>query len=95
MKRLILAGSLLLIFFVTMLSKSASSQDANNQFVRAWRAGMAGRGRSGWKNLARELCFSACARWKRFARAFEFSGRRMIVKSTRPEEHWRVAWEHY
>jgi Lipocalin-like domain len=26
-------------------------------------------------------------------RAFEFSGKQLIVKSTRPEEHWRVAWE--
>ena len=37
MKRLILAGFLLLILCVTMLSKSASSQDANNQLVGAWR----------------------------------------------------------
>ena len=28
-------------------------------------------------------------------RAFEFSGKQLIVKSTHPEEHWRVAWEHY
>jgi len=28
-------------------------------------------------------------------RAFEFSGKRLIVKSTRPDEHWRAAWEHY
>jgi Lipocalin-like domain len=27
--------------------------------------------------------------------AFEFSGKQLIVKSTHPEEHWRVAWEHY
>jgi len=32
---------------------------------------------------------------KDLPRAFEFSGRQMIVKSTRPEEHWRVVWEHY
>jgi len=25
-------------------------------------------------------------------RAYEFSGRRLMVKSTRPNEHWRVAW---
>ncbi|HKV77704.1 MAG TPA: lipocalin-like domain-containing protein [Candidatus Sulfotelmatobacter sp.] len=28
-------------------------------------------------------------------RAFEFSGKQLIVKSTRAEEHWRVAWDHY
>jgi hypothetical protein len=28
-------------------------------------------------------------------RAFELSGKQLIVKSTRPDEHWRVAWEHY
>ena len=28
-------------------------------------------------------------------RAYEFSGKQLIVKSTRPDEHWRVAWEHY
>jgi len=27
-------------------------------------------------------------------RAFEFSGSQLIVKSTHPEEHWRVGWEH-
>jgi len=32
---------------------------------------------------------------KDLARAFEFSGKQLIVKSTRPDEHWRVAWEHY
>ena len=26
-------------------------------------------------------------------RAFEFSGNQLIVKSTRPDEHWRVVWE--
>jgi hypothetical protein len=28
-------------------------------------------------------------------RAFEFSGKQLIVKSTRPDEQWRAAWEHY
>ncbi len=32
---------------------------------------------------------------KDLPRAFEFSGKELIVKSTRPDEHWRVAWEHY
>lgn len=32
---------------------------------------------------------------KDLPRAFEFSGEQLIVKSTYPEEHWRVAWEHY
>src|SRR5579862_1752268 len=32
---------------------------------------------------------------KDLPRAYEFSGKQLIVKSTRPEEHWRVAWEHY
>lgn len=27
-------------------------------------------------------------------RAFEFSGKQLLIKSTHPEEHWRVAWEH-
>jgi hypothetical protein len=31
---------------------------------------------------------------KDLPRAFEFSGKQLIVKSTRPDEHWRVAWEH-
>lgn len=30
---------------------------------------------------------------KDLARAYEFTGERLIVKSTRPDEHWRVAWE--
>jgi Lipocalin-like domain len=32
---------------------------------------------------------------KDLPRAFEFSGKQLIVKSTRPDEQWRVAWEHY
>jgi hypothetical protein len=32
---------------------------------------------------------------KNLPRAFEFSGKQLIVNSTRPDEHWRVAWEHY
>jgi hypothetical protein len=28
-------------------------------------------------------------------RAYEFSGKQLIVKSTRPDEHWRVCWERY
>ena len=32
---------------------------------------------------------------KDLTRAYEFSGKQLIVKSTRADEHWRVAWEHY
>jgi hypothetical protein len=32
---------------------------------------------------------------KDLPRAYEFSGNQLIVKSTRPDEHWRAAWEHY
>jgi Lipocalin-like domain len=32
---------------------------------------------------------------KDLPRSFEFAGKQLIVKSTRPEEHWRVAWERY
>ncbi len=32
---------------------------------------------------------------KDLPRSFEFSGKQLIVKSTRPDEHWRAAWEHY
>lgn len=28
-------------------------------------------------------------------RVYEFSGKRLIVKSPDPNERWRVAWEHY
>ena len=31
---------------------------------------------------------------KDLPRAYEFSGNQLIVKSTDPKEHWRVAWEH-
>lgn len=31
---------------------------------------------------------------KDLPRAFEFSGKQLVVKSAHPEEHWRVAWEH-
>jgi hypothetical protein len=32
---------------------------------------------------------------KDLTRVFEFSGKQLIVKSASPDEHWRVAWEHY
>lgn len=32
---------------------------------------------------------------KDLPRAYEFSGNQLIVKSTRADEHWRVAWERY
>lgn len=32
---------------------------------------------------------------KDLPRSFEFSGQQLIVKPTRPDEHWRVAWERY
>jgi len=32
---------------------------------------------------------------KDLPRAFEFSGKQLIVKSTRPDEHWKVVWERY
>ena len=31
---------------------------------------------------------------KDLPRAFELAGKQLIVKSTHPDEHWRVAWEH-
>ena len=32
---------------------------------------------------------------KDLPREFEFSDKQLIVKSSSPKEHWRVAWEHY
>ena len=32
---------------------------------------------------------------KELPRVYEFSGKQLIVKSSNPNEHWRVAWEHY
>jgi Lipocalin-like domain len=32
---------------------------------------------------------------KDLVRSFELSGNQLIVKSARPDELWRVAWEHY
>jgi hypothetical protein len=32
---------------------------------------------------------------KDLKRVYDFSGNRLIVKSSSPDEHWRVAWEHY
>ncbi len=32
---------------------------------------------------------------KDLPRSFEFSGNQLIVKSTHPEEHWKVTWERY
>ena len=31
---------------------------------------------------------------KDLPRAFEFSGKQLIVKSTHPDEHWKATWEH-
>ena len=32
---------------------------------------------------------------KDLTRVYEMSGKQLIVKSSSPDEHWRVAWEHY
>ena len=32
---------------------------------------------------------------KDLQRVFELSGNQLIVNSTNPNEHWKVAWEHY
>jgi hypothetical protein len=32
---------------------------------------------------------------KDLTRQFELSGKQLIVRSASPNEHWRVAWEHY
>jgi Lipocalin-like domain len=32
---------------------------------------------------------------KDLPRAFELSGKQLIVKSTRLDEHWKATWEHY
>ena len=32
---------------------------------------------------------------KDLPRIYEFSGQKLIVKSSSPNEHWRVAWEHF
>jgi hypothetical protein len=32
---------------------------------------------------------------KDLTRIYEFAGKQLIVKSSSPNEHWRVAWEHY
>jgi hypothetical protein len=32
---------------------------------------------------------------KNLTRVYEFSGKQLIVKSLRRDEHWRVAWEHH
>jgi len=32
---------------------------------------------------------------KDLPRYFELSGKQLLVKSTRPEEHWKVTWEHH
>jgi hypothetical protein len=32
---------------------------------------------------------------KDLPRVFQFSDRHLIIKSSRPDEHWSVTWEHY
>jgi len=32
---------------------------------------------------------------KDLTRVYELSGKELLVKSSNPDEHWRVAWEHY
>jgi hypothetical protein len=32
---------------------------------------------------------------KDLLRTFEFSGKQLIVRSTHPDEHWKVVWERY
>lgn len=32
---------------------------------------------------------------KNLTRVYSFSGGQLILKSSRPDEHWTIAWEHY
>jgi hypothetical protein len=32
---------------------------------------------------------------KDLARVYQFSDGHLIIRSTRPDEHWSVTWEHY
>jgi hypothetical protein len=32
---------------------------------------------------------------KHLTRVYQFSDEQLIIKSSRPDEHWSVAWEHY
>jgi hypothetical protein len=32
---------------------------------------------------------------KNLPRAYQFSDGHLVIKSTRPDEHWSVTWEHY
>lgn len=32
---------------------------------------------------------------KDLTRVYDFSGKQLVVKSSSPDENWRVAWEHY
>jgi hypothetical protein len=32
---------------------------------------------------------------KDLVRIYEFSGEQLVLKSSSPNEHWRVAWDHY
>jgi Lipocalin-like domain len=32
---------------------------------------------------------------KDLTRVYHFSGRQLILRSSRPDEHWTIAWEHY
>ncbi len=32
---------------------------------------------------------------KDLTRVYSFSGKQLILKSSRPDEHWTIAWEHY
>jgi len=32
---------------------------------------------------------------KDLTRVYQFSDGRLIIKSSRPDEHWSVTWEHY
>ena len=32
---------------------------------------------------------------KDLTRVYEFSGNRLVLKSSRQDDHWTIAWEHY
>ena len=46
-------------------------------------------------DLANDGAFVRALVGKDLPRSYEFSGRQLIVKSARPDEHWRVVWERY
>ena len=105
MKRLlyIALGSLMLLLIAgaaaSRFQDRADSESVRGRLIGAWRlAWIEEQGADERSHHVTHHVEGALVRTligKELTRIYEFSGKQLILKSSRQDEHWTIAWEHY